>query len=221
MNTARLRKQINHAHQLEARNGQLRSLLGSLLDTLHPSIRLPPKDELRVLTAFVSAFIEQVPDVLDAAASVAREAGLEAQIKPVLKLAEGFFLHPPAVMDGHDGLESLLDEAYLAHRLVEEVNDLYITHLGQPLIPLDTTIANLIAHRLIGEPFANELDEAVHEAMQGLTNQAAFSSPAVQAYRDKLCSSQTSEAWQRWPCLSRQLGVELDLGQTRRSSLTV
>ena len=74
MNTARLRKQINHAHQLEARNGQLRSLLGSLLDTLHPSIRLPPKDELRVLTAFVSAFIEQVPDVLDAAASVAREA---------------------------------------------------------------------------------------------------------------------------------------------------
>mgnify|MGYP003402106390 FL=1 len=101
------------------------------------------------------------------------------------------------------------------------MNDLYITHLGQPLIPLDTTIANLIAHRLIGEPFANQLDEAVHEAMQGLINQPIFSSPAVQAYRATLCSAHTNAAWQRWPCLSRQLGVELELGQTRRSSLTV
>jgi hypothetical protein len=136
-------------------------------------------------------------------------------------MAEGFFVQPPALMEGHYGLESLLDEAYLAHRLVEEVNDLYITHLGQPLIPLDTTVANLIAHRLIGEPFANQLDEAVHEAMQGLINQPIFSSPAVQAYRATLCSAHTSAAWQRWPCLSRQLGVELELGQTRRSSLTV
>ena len=221
MDTAKLRQQIDNAHQMEARNGQLRGLLGGLLYTLHPSIRLPAMDELRALTAFVSAYIEQVPDLLDAAASVAREAGLEAQIKPVMQMAEGFFSQPPPVMDGHDGLESLLDEAYLAHRLVEEVNDLYITHLGQALIPLDTTVANLIAHRLIGEPFANQLDEAVHEAMQGLIHQPIFRSQAVQAYRAKLCSEQTSAAWQRWPCLSQQLGIELELGQTRSSGLTV
>jgi hypothetical protein len=221
MDTAKLRRQIDSAHQMEARSGQLRGLLGSLLDTLHPSIRLPAMDELRALTAFVSAYIQQVPDLLDAATSVAREAGLEAQIRPVMQMAEGFFFQPPAVMDGHEGLESLLDEAYLAHRLVEEVNELYITHLGQALIPLDTTVANLIAHRLIGEPFANQLDEAVHEAMQGLTHQPAFRSEAVQAYRAKLCSEQTSAAWQRWPCLSQQLGVELELGQTRRNGLTV
>ena len=221
MNTANLRQLIDSAHQLEAGNGQLRGLLSGLLDNLHPAIRLPAEDPLGVLSGFVSAYIEQVPDVLEAAASVAEEAGLQAQIKPVLKMAEAFFVQPPALMEGHYGLESLLDEAYLAHRLVEEVNDLYITHLGQPLIPLDTTVANLIAHRLIGEPFANQLDEAVHEAMQGLINQPIFSSPAVQAYRATLCSAHTNAAWQRWPCLSRQLGVELELGQTRRSSLTV
>lgn len=221
MNTAKLRQLITSAQQLEASNGQLRGLLSGLLDNLHPAIRLPAEDELGVLCGFVAAYIEQIPDVLDAADSVARQAGLEAQIKPVLKLAAGFFLQPPAVMDGHHGLESLLDEAYLAHRLVEEVNDLFITHLGQPLIPLDTTIANLIAHRLIGEPFANELDEAVRQAIRGLTNQPMFSSPAVQAYRATLCSAETAAAWQRWACLSRQLGVELELGQTRRSSLTV
>jgi hypothetical protein len=221
MDTARLRQLIREAHQLEADNGQLRDLLRGQLESLHPSIRLPAEDPLGVLSRFVGAYIERVPEVLDAADQVAAEAGLEKQVRPVLQMAERFFVQPPPLMEGHHGLESLLDEAYLAHRLVEEVNDLFIRHLGQPLIPLDTTVANLIAHRLIGEPFANQLDEAVDEAMQGLLRQPAFASPAVQAYRDTLCSAQTSAAWQRWACLSRQLGVELELAQERRSSLAV
>ena len=114
-------------------------------------------------------------------------------------------------MQGHEGLEGLLDEAYLAHRLVEEVNDRYIAHFDQPLIPLDTTRANLIAHQLIGEPFANQLDEAVHHALAGMLDDASFDQPSVQAYRERLAAPDTASAWQRWPCLSQQLGVELQL----------
>ena len=142
---------------------------------------------------------------------MAREAGIEAQVKPVLKLAEQFFLSPPSILEGHQGLDALLDEAYLAHRLVEEVNDRYITHLGQPLIPLDTTVANVIAHQLIGEPFANQLDEAVHHAVDELLDEQVFQQDSVQEYRTRLSNPQTVAAWQNWPCLSRQLGVELGL----------
>lgn len=187
----------------------------SHLGQLHPSIRLPEGDTHGVLLRFVGAYIEQVPELLHAAQQVAREAGIEAQIKPVLKVAEQFFLQPPALMAGHEGLEGLLDEAYLAHRLVEEVNDRYITHLGAPLIPLDTTVANLIAHQLIGESFANQLDQAVQHAVDGMLDDASFARSSVQAYRERLHSPQTDAAWQRWPCLSRQLGVELQLAQTR------
>jgi hypothetical protein len=156
-----------------------------------------------------------VPELLQAAHEVSLEAGIEAQIKPVLKVAEQFFLQPPALMAGHKGLEGLLDEAYLAHRLVEEVNDRYIAHLGAPLIPLDTTVANLIAHQLIGEAFANQLDEAVHHAVDGMLDEASFAQDSVQAYRERLNNPQTDAAWKRWPCLSRQLGVELQLNETR------
>lgn len=114
-------------------------------------------------------------------------------------------------MDGHDGLDGLFDEAYLAHRLVEEVNDRYIAHFGQPLIPLDTTVANLVAHQLIGEPFANQLDEAVRQALEGLLPESIFAQESVQAYRQRLQAPQTVAAWKRWPCLSQQLGVELVL----------
>ena len=185
------------------------------LGQLHPSIRLPNEDTHGVLQRFVSAYIEQVPELLQAAHEVSLEAGIEAQIKPVLKVAEQFFLQPPALMAGHEGLEGLLDEAYLAHRLVEEVNDRYIAHLGAPLIPLDTTVANLIAHQLIGEAFANQLDEAVHHAVDGMLDEASFAHDSVQAYRERLNNPQTDAAWKRWPCLSRQLGVELQLNETR------
>lgn len=215
MNIAALQQLIQRAQQHEASTGQLAEQMRSHLDQLHPSIRLPSHDTDGALLHFVSAYIEQVPELLQAAHQVSQEAGIEAQIKPVLKVAEQFFLQPPALMAGHEGLEGLLDEAYLAHRLVEEVNDRYIAHLGAPLIPLDTTVANLIAHQLIGEPFANQLDEAVHHAVDGMLDEASFAQDSVQAYRERLHNPQTEAAWQRWPCLSRQLGVELQLNETR------
>lgn len=215
MNIAALHVLIQRAHQHEASTGQLASQMQAHLGQLHPSIRLPNEDTHGVLQRFVSAYIEQVPELLQAAHEVSLEAEIEAQIKPVLKVAEQFFLQPPALMAGHEGLEGLLDEAYLAHRLVEEVNDRYIAHLGAPLIPLDTTVANLIAHQLIGEAFANQLDEAVHHAVDGMLDEASFAQDSVQAYRERLNNPQTDAAWKRWPCLSRQLGVELQLNETR------
>ncbi|EGH01307.1 hypothetical protein PSYAE_04910 [Pseudomonas amygdali pv. aesculi str. 0893_23] len=104
-----------------------------------------------------------------------------------------------------------MDEAYLAHRLVEEVNDLYIKHFGQPLIPSNTTVASVIAHQLIGEQFANQLDEAVHHAVDKLLDDESFALDSVEAYREKLTSPDTGAAWKRWPSLSRQLGIGLEL----------
>lgn len=211
MNTAAIREQILRAQQHEAETGLLARQLEAKLPHLHAAIQLPENDKSKVMTRFVSAYIDQVPDVLEAAHEVARDAGIESQIKPVLKIAEHFFLQPPALMDGHVGLESLLDEAYLAHRLVEEVNDLYIKHFKQPLIPVDTTVANLIAHQLIGEAFANQLDEVVHHAVDEMLDDDSFALESVEAYRDRLTSPETGAAWRRWPCLSKQLGVGLEL----------
>lgn len=215
MNTAALREQIQRAQQHEAETGQLLRQLETQLPHLHPSIQLPEIDARGVLTRFVHAYIELVPDLLDAAHEVAIEAGIEGQIKPVLKIAEYFFTHPPAIMDGHEGLDSLLDEAYLAHRLVEEVNDLYIKHFGRPLIPSNTTVASVIAHQLIGETFANQLDEAVHHAVDQLLDDESFALDSVEAYRDRLSSPDTEAAWKRWPSLSRQLGIGLEIEQPK------
>ncbi len=211
MNTAALREQIQRAHQHETDTGQLTQQLEKQLPHLHPAIQLPEADRKDVLTRFVRAYIDQVPDLLDAANDVAIKAGIESQIKPVLKIAEQYFIQPPEALEGHVGLDCLLDEAYLAHRLVEEVNDLYIKHFQQPLIPLDTTVANLIAHQLIGEAFANQLDEVVHHSVDNMLDEDSFALESVEQYRDKLSAKETGDAWSQWPCLSRQFGLALDL----------
>ena len=216
MNTAALRQLIQRAHQHEASTGQLARQLDAQLERLHPSIRLPVEDAQGVLERFVSAYIDQVPELLDAADAVACEVGITAQIKPVLKIAEEYFLQPQALLNGHDGLDGLLDEAYLAHRLIEEMNDRYIRQFGQALIPMDTTVANLIAHQLIGEEFANQLDDAVHQTVEGMLNPSRFDPQLLQAYREQLDDAQVTAAWQNWPCLSRHLGVELELPQEQR-----
>lgn len=213
MKIAALREQIARAHLHEAETGQLKARLEQQLPHLHPLIQLPEQDAQGALNRFVTAYIEQVPELLEAANEVAREAGIESQIKPVLKIAEEYFITPPQIVDGQVGLDCLLDEAYLAHRLVEEVNDLYIKHFQQPLIPLDTTVANLIAHQLIGEEFANQLDEVAHHSLDLMLDDESFALESVEAYRDKLSSPETGAAWKRWPCLSRQLGVGLELSQ--------
>ncbi len=211
MNTAALREQITRAQEHETQTGQLLRQLELQLPHLHPAIHLPQVDAKGVLTRFVIAYIEHVPELLDAAHEVATRAGIKTQIEPVLKIAEQFFSAPPAIMEGHEGLDSLLDEAYLAHRLVEEVNDLYIKHFSQPLIPVNTTVASVIAHQLIGEDFANQLDEVVHHAIDELLDEESFSLDSVQAYRNQLASPDTEAAWKRWPSLSRQLGVGLEM----------
>ncbi|MFN3578876.1 MAG: hypothetical protein ACK4VV_00190 [Pseudomonas sp.] len=209
MNIQALRDRVSKAEQQEQLQTGLRGWLQPRVAVLHPSIAAGD-DVMDSLYRFVSGYIAQVPDMLEAAQSVAERTGTREQMLPVLKVAEAFFLQPPDLPQDHQGMLALLDEAYLAHRLVEEVNDRYIAHGGQALVPLDATRANLIAHQLLGEPFANELDDMVAEAVETLAPESLFASASFDQFR-ALAASGPGSPWEEWPCLSRQLGVDIRL----------
>lgn len=208
MNTPALKRQVELAMTQEAAQQRVREWLAERLPGLHPAIRLQA-DGIDTLFKFVQAYVEQVPEVLHAAAEVAEAARMRERVLPVLKVAEAFFLQPPDLPQEHQGLLALLDEAYLAHRLVEEVNDRYVAHGGRALIPMDTTRANLIVHQLLGDEFANQLDAAVETAVNGLLPSATFSSESFQAYLAEQ-EQIDGELWQQWPCMSEQLGIGIE-----------
>lgn len=210
MNIAALRERIRVAEIQEREQGSLRAWLGEQVAQLHPAIT-PGDNPLNTLLSFAEGYIAEVPDTLEAAQAVADSAGMRAQLLPVMKVAEAFFLQPPDLPADHQGMLALLDEAYLVHRLVEEINDRYIAHGGEPLLPLDTTRANVIVHQLLGDAFANQLDMAVATAVEGLAPESLFNSQTFADFRQIIAQRGRIALWREWPCLSRQLGIEIRL----------
>lgn len=107
-----------------------------------------------------------------------------------------------------------MDESYLAHRLIEEVNDRFMSSYNAPLVSMDMTRSNLIIHHLVGEPFANRLDQTVQLIIDNLQSRDFVFLPDA-------CMEDRSQRWasdlQRWPCLVDNLSVNLLLnGQTLR-----
>jgi hypothetical protein len=211
----RIRQLIENAKQHELASPQLNRLLQARAQHLHEAIKLPHTEAEQLLAEFVVRYIAQVPEFIEAISEITQEAGIFDGILPLLNIASDYFLAPPDIIGNHSQLEALLDEAYLAHRLLEEVNDRFIGYCGIPLAPMDMTRANVIAHELIGEPYANELDQAVLFSAELLLNQYSFAGESFKHYIALHKSRGWSQELTRWPCLTEDLAIVLDFSNKK------
>tara|TARA_R110001592_G_scaffold363043_1_gene679566 strand:+ start:48756 stop:49397 length:642 start_codon:yes stop_codon:yes gene_type:complete len=168
MVTALIREKIGAAVRAEARTGHFSEHLQQQLPQLRNKLVLPEDNPVAGLLAFIRDYVESVPDCILLVTAVSKHMGFYDYAAPLLDMAEDYFLHPPQALPADGGLEALLDEAFLAHRLLEEVNDHHIRHLQRPLLPIDMTEANVIVHHLLGDELANQLDQMVHDTAQKL-----------------------------------------------------
>ena len=148
--------------------------LGRQLPRLRKRLILPENEPVFALIGFIAAYIESVPGSISLVTAVSKKRGFHRYVAPFLHIAEDYFIQPPNDIDTDSGLEALLDEAFLAHRLLEEVNDYHIAHLGHPLLPVDMTQANIIVHHLLDEPLANRLENLVQYASSQLLAKAGI-----------------------------------------------
>lgn len=212
-----IRALVRQAKERDLETGQLNRILERRAERLHDAIKLPRHQAIEALRRFVVRYVEHVPEFIAAIDGITREAGVDNRVKPLLTIACDYFLAPPDLINGHSQLEALLDEAYLAHRLLEEVNDRFIGYCGIPLAPMDTTRANVIAHELIGEPFANELDQAVLFSAELLLNEYPFEGENFERYIERHRNRGWSEELRRWPCLEANLEIDLRFSSPARS----
>ena len=161
MDTPGIRETICAALRTESDSGLLRQRLEQQLPQLRELLILPEEKPVDALMAFISDYVESVPGCLNLVTAVSKRLGFHDYAAPFLHMAEDYFLQPPEELPTDGGLEALLDEAFLAHRLLEEVNDHHIRHLQRPLLPVDMTEANIIVHHLLGDEFATRLEQLV------------------------------------------------------------
>lgn len=218
METINIRKAISQAIASEQQTALLATHLAPRIDRLHKAIHLQGIDAVHTLTQFVVRYTEHVPEFLDALSGIGLNANCNEITEPLIAICAGFFIQPPELLNGHHGLQVAMYEAYLAHRLIEEVNNHFMVQCGETLVPMDMTRSNLIVHHLIGEPFANQLDEAVKligerlDAERLLTADGKFNpSLAREIYWGMEAD--------HWPCFTDTLSVDLLFGENDCSNI--
>ncbi|MCK7598109.1 hypothetical protein M0G74_12575 [Microbulbifer sp. CAU 1566] len=148
---------IDRAIAAEQARSRFRRSLHDTLPNLHRSIQLPQRDAPLHITCFVIRYIQVIPAWLQRLDRLCDAGGLD--FHPVRELILHSFSEIPERQPHEHGLGSILDEAYLAHRTMEEINDVLQPICGTPLLPMDPMVANLVVRELLGETLACQLDD--------------------------------------------------------------
>lgn len=152
---------IAQASEQDARTGQYRQQLADALEELHSLIRIDGHDPVDALHGFAREYIDMVPGLIECVRICAETAGVGDLFSPFIRTATGYFSSPSVLLARYDGLEGLMIKAYQCHRLMEEMYENNRSFRNSNLMEPEATQANLLAHHLIGEPFANELDQSI------------------------------------------------------------
>ncbi|MDX1597753.1 MAG: hypothetical protein R3295_03745 [Marinobacter sp.] len=152
---------IDQARRQEARSGTFLRQLGEKATSLPATITIEGYQPATCLFQFAVEYIEMAPRLIECVEACAREAGKSGLFAPFIDAATRYFTQPSVLLLHYDGLDGLLIRAYLCHRLMEEMYENNRSIRASDLVDIEATQANLLVHQLIGEPFANELDEAI------------------------------------------------------------
>lgn len=152
---------IDNARRKEARSGIFLRHLQQRVDVLPDSVSFEGHPPANCLFQFAVEYIETAPLLIQAVEACAREAGNDGLFTAFLEAATRFFTAPSVLLSRYVGLDGLLISAYLCHRLMEDMYENNHSFRSSHLVDFEATRANLLVHELIGEPFANELDDAV------------------------------------------------------------
>lgn len=168
MNSEAVFRIIDQAKESEFKTRRFEHQLSDRLPQLHLVIGIHDDFPIRCLLHFAIEYIEMAPRVVECVEACAKEAQVDTLFAPFVQTAVNYFVHPTLAMTHFAGLDGLLMKAYLCHRLLEEMYENNKTIRNSHLCDNGVVQANLLAHQLIGEPFANELDESVLLSAQTL-----------------------------------------------------
>lgn len=126
----------------------------------------PTQLDLAHGSSFVCNYLEQVPYLIIVAWTSARSVGLETEIRGILEMVKSYWMEDDDVIPDSLGIIGLLDDAYCSLLSMQTISDLYRMQSGKHLFPDDLTAANKIMRKIIGEPYATDLDNIVDKAIE-------------------------------------------------------
>jgi hypothetical protein len=157
----------------------------------------PGDDDLAGGVQFVIAYIEQVPYMMKVAWTAACNVGLEPEMRKILEMVDSYWQEGDDIIPDELGVIGLLDDAYCSMTSLQAVSDHYRLQTGKHLFPDDLSDANRAMRRIIGEPYASELDRIVVRTLNETGLVETITSLAGEEKRLNLASNST--IWNHGP----------------------
>ena len=170
----------------------------------------PPPEDLARGARFVLAYINQVPYMMKVAWTAASSVGLEKEMRAILEMVESYWAEGDDVIPDDLGAIGLLDDAYCSLSSLQAVSDHYQLQTGKHLFPDDLSEANRAMRRIIGEPYASELDRMVIRTMKSTGLIEAVKSLASEEKRLHFAANST--IWSHGPAGRSEIGDLARLG---------
>ena len=122
--------------------------------------------DLEIGVRFVLGYIRQVPYMMKVAWTAASNVGLQDEMQKILDMVQSYWLEGDDVIPDDLGVIGLLDDAYCSLTALQTVSDHYQLQTGKYLFPDNLSAANRVMRKIIGAPYATDLDRIVFATMQ-------------------------------------------------------
>lgn len=183
--------------------------LGGRLDTACSLYggQLTPELAKPTIYGFLVEYISTSPKMMDILGKLGKQYRMQALIDPYIQIAANYLNSAclelelelkqaleqrleknttdakteGGTTDGPRQLLILLQGSYIFHRMIEELDDRIQHFIGVPLTHIDMMNANLIAHDVIGDKFANRLDQMIETMFQ----RSKITKAVIEAQLDK------------------------------------
>lgn len=160
----------NHIASVRARAGAhdaLRQMLDQALGPLGHPQRAQCEQAL-------NAAIDAIPAILEQLAANARQAGIAHLVGPLVQQVAQYFLSEQDLIPDRAGTLGLLDDAYLAHAFLHQVNVAYASSTGRALLPFDAAPTIQVLRAVLGPQVSLQLDQWVTQGVGQAVAQSQF-----------------------------------------------
>ncbi len=200
MDTSTIESIIAECNAAHAADHDLRDLLAVVAERNGCA---PNLQDLELATRFVCSYIDQAPYMMKVAWTAAGNIGLENEMEQILGVVQSYWEQDDDIIPDKLGVIGLLDDAYCSLCTFQAISDHFQLQTGKYLFPDDLSAANRIMRRIIGEPYASELDKLVLNTMR--ESRAVESMKRLSSAEKQLNFSRQSTIWNHGP--AGDLGV--------------
>jgi uncharacterized membrane protein YkvA (DUF1232 family) len=207
LDTSQIESMINDCCTDTQDDPDLHELLATVADRHGVSAR---KEDVAQGAQFVLGYIQQVPYMMKIAWTAATAVGLQKEMQHILETVESYWMEGDDIIPDDLGVIGLMDDAYCSLSSLQAVSDHYQLQSGKFLFPDDLSAANKAMRKIIGEPYASDLDRIVINALQetGLIEAVkSFASEEKQSH-----FSSNSNIWNHGPAGNMEIAELAGLG---------